>query len=71
MNLFIQTGTQNIKTNIGEILSFYINVRHVEKHILQLCSLAVLHFLVASIQVPKTKKTYLEGSTFTKNGKDS
>ena len=49
---------RHIKTNISQHFSwFYTQVRHVQRHILQLCSLAVLHFLAASIQVPATKKT--------------
>lgn len=38
---------------------FEIYLRYAQKHKLQLCSLSVLHFLAASIQVPRkggTKK---------------
>lgn len=32
---------------------FEIYIRYAQKHRLQLCSLSVLHFLAASIQVPR------------------
>lgn len=44
------------KQALVKIFHYFTHVRHVQRHILQLCSLAVLHFLVASIQVPKAKK---------------
>lgn len=48
--------SQHIKQTLVKCFNYSTyNIRHVEKHILQLCSQAVLHFLLASIQGSKRK----------------